>query len=238
MASQKHCCSAALVLNNAALLATLLIQPAAAAVPKDFFKRCTPLQVYTIGTTSAAKPTRVVRFNAGQRATIMKTLELMETEGIRDRRMQGYILGTMFRETSGTLRPIREGKSNHLYFLAGENGHAYYGRGYIQLTGIENYRKVGQKLGIDLVTHPEMALDRDIALKIAVRGMAEGWFTRHRLSEYFTDHSSQWYQARATVNPRSPRCAARALPFRNIAYFARTDGRTQVPLSFTTQYSR
>jgi predicted chitinase len=42
----------------------------------------------------------------------------------------------------------------------------YIGRGYIQLTGKENYEKVGNLIGVDLVNNPELANDPEIAAKI------------------------------------------------------------------------
>ena len=50
----------------------------------------------------------------------------------------------------------------------------YHGRGYIQLTHDYNYKKYGDRLGIDLLNNPELALDGDIAARIAV--------------EYWKDH--------------------------------------------------
>lgn len=48
------------------------------------------------------------------------------------------------------------------------DGARYFGRGDIQLTGRDNYTRVGRALGIDLVNHPELAERADIAAKIAV----------------------------------------------------------------------
>ena len=54
------------------------------------------------------------------------------------------------------------------------DGANYYGRGYIQLTGRDNYRMAGQALGLDLVNHPELAADPANAAKIAV------WFFKNK----------------------------------------------------------
>jgi len=44
----------------------------------------------------------------------------------------------------------------------------YHGRGYIQLTHDYNYKKYGEELGIDLLKNPELAMQGDVAAKIAV----------------------------------------------------------------------
>ena len=50
---------------------------------------------------------------------------------------------------------------------AGE-GFKYRGRGLIQLTGKDNYKKFGDIIGVDLVQNPDLANDPDIARKLAV----------------------------------------------------------------------
>lgn len=45
----------------------------------------------------------------------------------------------------------------------------YYGRGYIQLTHEANYREYGEALGVDLLAHPDLAMEPRIAGKILAR---------------------------------------------------------------------
>ena len=47
------------------------------------------------------------------------------------------------------------------------DGYKYRGRGYIQLTGKENYEKAGEALGLDLKNHPELASEPRNASRIA-----------------------------------------------------------------------
>lgn len=47
------------------------------------------------------------------------------------------------------------------------DGAKFKGRGYIQLTGRDNYTRFGKKIGVDLVSNPELAARPDIAIKIA-----------------------------------------------------------------------
>lgn len=64
------------------------------------------------------------------------------------------------------------------------DGSKFIGRGYIQLTGREPYKRLGNRLGIDLVNNVHLATDKSIAAKIAVIGMKEGLFTGVGLQDY------------------------------------------------------
>ncbi|PPK97846.1 glycoside hydrolase family 19 protein [Parapedobacter indicus] len=79
---------------------------------------------------------------------------------------------------------FNSGKISHNYGLAHTNGHSYYGRGFVQITWPENYRKMGRRLGIPLYENPDLALDRNIAAKLLVIGMMEGMYTGRKLSDY------------------------------------------------------
>ena len=48
------------------------------------------------------------------------------------------------------------------------DGYKYRGRGFNQLTGLSNYARYGQKIGVDLVANPDLANDPAVAAKIAV----------------------------------------------------------------------
>lgn len=48
------------------------------------------------------------------------------------------------------------------------DGAKYHGRGFIQLTGRDNYRMASEALGLDLLNRPELASKPEIAAKIAV----------------------------------------------------------------------
>ena len=48
-------------------------------------------------------------------------------------------------------------------------GYIYRGRGIIQITGKANYQAYGKKLALNLVDHPEIAAQPDVAARIAVQ---------------------------------------------------------------------
>lgn len=54
-------------------------------------------------------------------------------------------------------------------------GPQYHGRGFIQLTHDYNYKKVGDVIGVDLVSNPDLMLQPDIAAK----GLAVYWQQRN-----------------------------------------------------------
>jgi putative chitinase len=57
------------------------------------------------------------------------------------------------------------------------DGYTYRGRGYMQLTGKENYAAAGKALGLDLVKNPDLASTPENASKIAT------WYWENRVPE-------------------------------------------------------
>jgi len=56
------------------------------------------------------------------------------------------------------------------------DGAKYHGRGYIQLTGRDNYKRAGQALGLPLEAQPELVERPDVAAKVAV------WFWQNQVA--------------------------------------------------------
>lgn len=118
-------------------------------------------------------------------------------------RQLAYALATAYHETAHTMQPIEEygkGKGRPYGKPAGPYGKIYFGRGFVQLTWLENYQHAGEVLGVNLVKFPEKALDLDIASEILFRGMMEGWFTRKKLSDYISGDKADYVNARRIVN--------------------------------------
>ena len=61
------------------------------------------------------------------------------------------------------------------------DGEKFHGRGFIQLTGRDNYRMASQALGVDLLKHPELAERPDVAAKIAI------WYWQTRVKPYINN---------------------------------------------------
>jgi putative chitinase len=114
-----------------------------------------------------------------------------------------YILSTIYWECAQTWKPIREygkGKGRSYGRPDPKTGQIYYGRGWVQLTWKDNYRKASDKLGKDFVNNPDDVMEITNATKICFLGMREGWFTGRNLSRYFNDLKTDWVNARKIIN--------------------------------------
>lgn len=135
-----------------------------------------------------------------------------------DDRWLAYMLATAYHEVDKKMQPIKEYGSDAYFFrmydIEGQrpdvardlgntqpgDGVKFHGRGYVQLTGRSNYRDMSNRLGVDLVSNPELALETDIAARIIFEGMIDGSFTGKKLSDYFNPTTENWKQARRIVN--------------------------------------
>lgn len=123
-----------------------------------------------------------------------------------------YGLATAWLETARTMQPVREAywlserwrKANLRYW-------PWYGRGYVQLTWEENYRKADEALGLGgaLLKDRDLAMRPDLAARIMRRGMEEGWFAadkkgRHNLTRHLPESgpgaSPAFREARRIIN--------------------------------------
>lgn len=133
-----------------------------------------------------------------------------------------YMLATSWHETAKTMQPVKEiggpAYYTRMYDVAGDrpklciangntcagDGPRYYGRGYVQLTWKANYARAGAKLGVDLVNNPDLAMNAALAARIMREGMAGGWFSGKRLSDYLpasgTATRQQYMDARRIIN--------------------------------------
>ncbi len=120
-----------------------------------------------------------------------------------------YILATSYHETAKRMQPVREGlNASDAWRKRNLRYYPWYGRGHVQLTWEENYRKADQKLGLggELVKNADLALDPKVSAEVLVVGMIEGWFSgdkkgRHTLDRHITTGTlAQYKQARRIVN--------------------------------------
>ena len=140
-----------------------------------------------------------------------------------------YALATACHETNCTMQPVREAywlsegwrRTNLRYY-------PFYGRGYVQLTWKANYDRADRELGLGgrLSGNLDLAMDPDVAAKIMVRGMQEGWFCgdksgrRHALARHVPADGAaasveQFTSARRIINgtDKAQKIAGEALKF-------------------------
>lgn len=131
-----------------------------------------------------------------------------------------YVLATAYHETGARMQPVREGfaksdasarravarlykrgRISRNYALPLYKGNSFYGRGYVQLTHFENYRKTGKALGVALELTPDLMLDSKFSAKAMVWGMRTGAYRNRSLSGTITGpNPDQWRLARNIIN--------------------------------------
>lgn len=180
---------------------------------------------YNIALSLEFKRDLPVNTKGGYTDTVINNLVSVLAQEIKNPIHFAYILATIYHETAGTFLPIEEygkgktrkygkvydlngtqvgycnGETNKTYKIS-EYPNLYYGRGYVQLTWYDNYKRFSDLLGIDILTFPKKACEIDTATKITVLGMNKGLFTGYSLKRAFkfglTD--AEWINARKIIN--------------------------------------
>lgn len=141
-----------------------------------------------------------------------------------------YALATAYHETARAMVPIKEtvmpyhkdknpsdatvirrldnwarkkGRRSNIYWRPQANGKAYFGRGFVQLTWVDNYRRSSGDAGADLVRFPEKMLNPKISARVLVAGLLDGrWNGRGKgVAHYLpSDGPDDLRGARRTVN--------------------------------------
>jgi hypothetical protein len=113
-------------------------------------------------------------------------------------RQIAYVFATTKHEVANTYQPITEYSDK--FCPKYDGGCTYKGRGYVQLTHRYNYKKMGDILGVDLVSNPQRALEPNIAYNVMSHGMHYGLFTGKKLGDYVLAGTTDYYNARRVVN--------------------------------------
>lgn len=96
---------------------------------------------------------------------------------------------------------------NHVYGgdmgNAADEGYMYRGRGFIQLTGKDNYERYGNMIGVDLVNNPELAADPEVASRVAAAYLKD----RQRSGDNY-EEMGDVYKRVYGVNPEDMRAGA------------------------------
>lgn len=147
-----------------------------------------------------------------------------------------YVLGTIERESGFGAAMIEQHPRNYedrtdLGNVHPGDGRRFIGRGFVQITGRTNYAYWGKRLKVELVRHPELATDPDVAAAIAVRGMRAGTFTGKRLDDYVNEDGVDYVNARRIINgtDRASLIASYADRYRAAIRACRAEGRPAVP---------
>lgn len=136
---------------------------------------------------------------------------------------RAYVLATAHHETGGGMQPVKEtvfpwsrnktpsdaqviatldrafkaGKLKGVNTPYWRDG--WFGRGYVQLTHMRNYKAASALVGVDLVADRNKALDPLVAARVLVEGMKAGIFTGQKLADHLPGN---FEEARRIVNGR------------------------------------
>lgn len=101
----------------------------------------------------------------------------MDAKPMKDKKERAAFLAQMDHESLGFTSMVERGEPAYFQKYEGRknlgntepgDGERFKGRGFPQLTGRDNYRIFGKKVGVDLVNNPELASDPELSARIAL----------------------------------------------------------------------
>ena len=172
---------------------------------------------YRINNTEFLKQYKEVMrstIDEGQVFALNKLIDAINRDtSVKDLRWAAYMLATIRYECGPSFRPVEEKgvpDSFKKYDFRPDlgntqkgDGYRYRGRGYIQITGRSNYRRMTDLLRLsdddDLEKYPENALKPEIAYMILSSFLLGGAARGQKLSDYLSDSMTDYRGARKLI---------------------------------------
>jgi predicted chitinase len=177
--------------------------------------------------TAAARPDADAAIQAQVPQAHRDLVQQARAAGIRGQELAHFV-AQMAHETGNWQhmeeQPPRGAKNPQRYFarkyegkkILGNShrgdGYRFRGRGYVQLTGRDNYSRAGRALGIDLVNDPDQAADPATAAQIAV------WYWKNRVAPRVQDFTQASVpQVTRQINPGQRGAQQRQAQYQRLA---------------------
>lgn len=114
-----------------------------------------------------------------------------------------YMYATTHHETNATFEPVKEAywiKNAEVWRKKNLRYYPYYGRGFVQLTWLDNYKKYAELFDVDIVNNPDLVMDFKLSFNIMVHGMKNGTYTGKKVGDYIGNLKADYVGARRVIN--------------------------------------
>lgn len=155
---------------------------------------------------------------ANRQVSVAAIIEAAKEQGLTKPQI-AYVLATADHESAGfaTLEEFASGEAYEGRKSLGNNqpgdGPRFKGRGYVQLTGRNNYTAYAKRSGVRLVDLPFVLMNwASLSVYVIVDGMMRGAYTGRRLDQFVNGGKQDFREARRVVNglDRADKIAAQA----------------------------